>query len=145
MSEQPRQPIDPETWLREQDERIERLREQADRAAQALNSSQVTLSSRDQAVTVTVTPGGVLQEVRFSPRAESLTMAQLSAKLMETYGRACAKAASNSMSMMAGLFGENSEAMNAMRESMPSFEADDEEDDDRSEGQGSGFGAPERF
>ncbi|MDP9791632.1 DNA-binding protein YbaB [Catenuloplanes nepalensis] len=113
---------DPDRWLREQEERTARLTAEAGRAQHELAATQVTATSRDQSVSVTVNPSGVLLGVRFSPRATELTAAQLSARVMEAYGAACAEASQRMLEIMSGLVGDDSSAMAFLKSTLPPVE-----------------------
>lgn len=121
---------DPDRWVREQETRTARLAAEAGRAQQELAETQVTASSRDQSVSVTVNPSGVLLGVLLAPRAMELTAAQLSARVMETYGAACAEASRRMLEIMSGLVGEDSSAMAFLKSTLPPV-ADDSQDGPR--------------
>ncbi|TDD83288.1 YbaB/EbfC family nucleoid-associated protein [Actinomadura rubrisoli] len=118
---------DPDQWLRDQQGRAAAMKERADRAQQELAGSVTTLSSRDQAVTVTVNPGGVLQDLRLSPQAERMSGARLTAAIMETYRKACARSAARTVEIMSAVVGDDSEAMDLLRASLPPSEEDGDE------------------
>lgn len=124
--EQSTPPItDPAKWLRDQEQRIAKLQEQANRTKQELAESVVTVASRDQAVTVTVNPAGVLLELRISPHAERLSSAQLTSKIMETYQKARSQAAARTVEIMSGLIGNDSDAMDFLRSTLPPIDDED--------------------
>lgn len=116
---------DPAKWLRDQEQRIAKLQEQANRTKQELADSVVTVISRDQAVTVRVNPAGVLLELRISPQAERLGAAQLTARIMETYQKARSQAAARTVEIMSGLVGYDSDAMNFLRSTLPDIDDED--------------------
>jgi DNA-binding protein YbaB len=116
--------IDPQQWAHEQQERTAALLERAEQAKATLEQSQVTVSAPDQSVTVTVNPGGALLELRFSPRAQALTLSQLAARVMATYRRACAEASARTMEVMTDLVGPGSSALDLLRSTLPAFDDD---------------------
>ncbi|WP_203826490.1 YbaB/EbfC family nucleoid-associated protein [Actinoplanes palleronii] len=113
---------DPERWIREQEERTARLTTESHRAQAELATTQVDATSRDQSVSVTVNPSGVLLAVRFTPRSEGLTPVQLSERVMEAYRLACAEASRQMLQIMSGLVGEDSSAMAFLKSTMPPVE-----------------------
>ncbi|MFD0691576.1 YbaB/EbfC family nucleoid-associated protein [Actinomadura fibrosa] len=122
---------DPDKWLRDQQARAAAMKERADRAQEELAGSVTTLTSRDQAVTLSVNPGGVLQDLRLSPQADRMSGAQLTASIMETYRKACARSAARTVEIMSEVVGDDSEAMDLLRASLPPLE---EDGDDRRPG-----------
>jgi DNA-binding protein YbaB len=78
-----------------------------------------TLTSKDGAVTVTVNVAGALQSLSFGARADELPRQQLSALVMSTARRAQAQAAGRITEIMAPLIGENSKAMDFIKEQIP--------------------------
>jgi hypothetical protein len=110
---------DPERWAREQEQRTAALRMQAETARAELGQARITETSRDESLTLTVNPAGVLLDVAFNHRAEGLSSTQLGSTVMETYRRAQAKAAQRTTEIMAGLIGEDSDSMAFLKSVMP--------------------------
>lgn len=106
---------DPEQWVREQEQRSARMVAEAERVRAELTSTKVAETGRSGAVSVTVNPGGVLTDLRLGRAARDLSLVELAAAIMETYQRAIAKAAERSTEIMAGLVGEDSDAMHFLR------------------------------
>ncbi|MEV6343139.1 YbaB/EbfC family nucleoid-associated protein [Actinoplanes sp. NPDC051851] len=116
---------DPELWIRQQEERTTRLTTESHRAQQELAETRVEAVSRDQSVWVTVNPSGVLLGLRFGPRAQELTTAQLSTRTMEAYRAACTEASQRMLDIMSGLVGEDSSAMAFLKSTMPPLDDDE--------------------
>lgn len=116
--------IDPETWLREQDARIEALKAEAEQAGAALAAARVTRVSQDMSVTVTVNPSGGLEDLLLTARATQLGPTRLAAVVLDTYAKACADAARSTLEIMSGLVGNNSEAMEFLRSTLPATDTD---------------------
>lgn len=108
-----------EEYLRTQAARYAQLREDAERVKQQLAESRATVSSPNGAVTVTVASGGVMQSIRFGPRAENLPLSQLSSAIMVAYGKACREAAQQGVAIMSQLVGEDSPTLQLMRDAIP--------------------------
>jgi DNA-binding protein YbaB len=115
---------DADAYIYEQTERFARMREQAEHARAQLELNTVTLSA-DGVVTITVGSGGVMQSIKFGPRAQQLQPAQLSSTVMHTYGRACRQAAERSQQIVGELVGSNSPTLQLMRDAVPPEDDDD--------------------
>ena len=126
--------LDPEEWLRQQDQRIAALKAASEEATRELKSAQIERTDRDHVITVTVNPSGILMSAVFSSRAQNYSPAQLSAKLMQTYGEAARAASAKMLDIMTGVVGEDTQALNFMKEYMP-----DPEEDDPDGGSGAGY------
>jgi hypothetical protein len=112
---------DPYEWMREQEQRTNALLARAEDARTRLAEN-----------TVKVNPGGGMTALELSPEAERMSHRQLASLILTTYNQAARQAASQTMDIMAGLVGENSEALDIVRESMP--ELPETEDEERLEG-----------
>ncbi len=92
----------------------------------------------DQSVTITVNPSGGLEDIRFSARAGQLGPARLASVVVDTYAKACAEAARNTLEIMSGLVGGDSGAMEFLRSTMPAVDppgtSDNTDDADDAEG-----------
>jgi hypothetical protein len=110
---------DPQEWVRQQGTRTTALLAHATQVKTALEQTQATATSRDRSVTVTVGSAGILTGLQFSPRAEDLTLVQLTGRIMETYREACTKASANTMHMVEQLVGSESTILDLLRDSMP--------------------------
>lgn len=116
---------DPEAVLREQAERFARMRERAEDVRDQLARNSVTATDGRGVVTVTVGSGGVMQSLRFGPRASQMRLSELSAVIMRTYGQACREVAEQSQQIVGGLVGADSPTVRLMRDAVP---ADPDED-----------------
>jgi DNA-binding protein YbaB len=116
---------DPDSYVREQSAHFAQLREQAEQARAQLAQNTVTISDGDSIVTITVGAGGVMQSIRFGPRANQLQPAQLSAAVMRTYGQACRQAAARSQQIIGELVGAESPTLQLMRDAVPPDPDDD--------------------
>ncbi len=116
---------DPDSYVREQSDRFARMREQAEQARAKLAQNTVTIGDADSVVTITVGAGGVMQSIKFGPRANQLQPAQLSATVMRTYGQACRQAAARSQQIIGELVGAESPTLQLMRDAVPPEPDDD--------------------
>jgi DNA-binding protein YbaB len=116
---------DPDSYVREQSAHFAQLREQAEQARAQLAQNTVTISDGDSIVTITVGAGGVMQSIKFGPRANQLQPAQLSAAVMRTYGQACRQAAARSQQIIGELVGAESPTLQLMRDAVPPDPDDD--------------------
>lgn len=110
---------DPHQWLREREQRTADLMAEAERARDELEATAVSITSHDQSVTVTVNASGVLLDLSLSPRAEGMTLTQLSSQIMYTYAQACSEAADRTVEIMSGLIGDDSESMDFLLSTLP--------------------------
>src|SRR3569833_3122645 len=102
----------------------------ARRAAEAkarLERVSATASSADGAVTVTVNTSGALQELTFGPRADELPRARLAQAVLAAAKRAQVDAAQQLAAIMAPVIGADSDAMEFLREQIPTPELPPEE------------------
>lgn len=111
--------MDPEALLREQTERFARMRERAEGVRDQLARNSVTATDGRGVVTVTVGSGGVMQSIRFGPRASQTPLSELSAVIMRTYGRACREAAGQSQQILGELVGADSPTVRLMQDAVP--------------------------
>ncbi|WP_219418264.1 YbaB/EbfC family nucleoid-associated protein [Pseudonocardia nigra] len=107
--------MDGQQWLTSYQERLRDIRARTTAAQRALAEVSGTATSRDGAVTVTVTPGGALQQITFAERADDLTRAQLAAAVLATARQAQAEAARSAADAVAPVLGADSEAMAVLR------------------------------
>lgn len=136
--------LDPNEWLRQQQERTAALKEQAEQASAELDGSSVTVSSRDQAVSLTVNPGGILLDLRFGASAGDLSLTQLSDRILRTYQNACTQAAALTVEIMSDLVGEDSAALDFLINALPPLDEDDDGDDRYDDSPAHASGAEER-
>ena len=110
---------DPHEWMREQEQRTSALLAKAQDAQARLAENTVRHTSPDRAVTVTVNPGGGMTALELSPDAERMSHRQLASLILTTYNQAARQAATQTMEIMSGLVGQNSEALDLVRRAMP--------------------------
>lgn len=120
--------LDPDEWFKRQEERLATLREHSDRAKGELAAARVERTDRDHVVTVAVNTSGALLSASFSPRAQGMSPAQLSTKLMQTYGEAVRDAAKQMLGIMSGLIGEDSDSMAFLKSTLPDLDGEDDAD-----------------
>ncbi|MEU5266035.1 YbaB/EbfC family nucleoid-associated protein [Amycolatopsis sp. NPDC021455] len=88
-------------------------------AQERLRSAVATVHAPDGAVSVTVGPSGVLQDLRFGPRAYSRSPQALSGLVMQLIGRAQQKVSAEVAAAFSGMVGENSAAREMLEEFLP--------------------------
>ncbi|MBP2476125.1 DNA-binding protein YbaB [Crossiella equi] len=111
--------IDPHAWLAAQEARIVALQARAEQAKQELSDAHTTVSSRGGAVTVTVNPGGALTALRLTAKADQLGHQALAAEIMTTIRQAQGRAGQRTAEIMAAVIGDDSEAMDFIKEQLP--------------------------
>ncbi|WP_240521705.1 YbaB/EbfC family nucleoid-associated protein [Amycolatopsis vastitatis] len=102
-------------------------------AQERLRSAAATVQAPDGAVSVTVGPSGVLQDLRFGPRAYSRSPQALSALVMQLIGRAQQKVSAEVAAAFSGMVGENSAAREMLEEFLPEPEPDEGTPPEKSE------------
>lgn len=101
---------------------LEEIRAKAAEAQEKLRSAVATIHSPDGAVSVTVGPSGVLQELRFGARAYERSPQALSGLVMQLIGRAQQKVSADVASAFDGMVGESSAARELLDEFLPAPE-----------------------
>ncbi|VVJ15727.1 Uncharacterised protein [Amycolatopsis camponoti] len=101
---------------------LEEIRAKAAEAQERLRSAVATVQAPDGAVSVTVGPSGVLQELRFGPRAYERPPQALSSLVMQLIGRAQQKVSAQVADAFSGMVGENSDARELLDEFLPAPE-----------------------
>ncbi|EOD64983.1 YbaB/EbfC family nucleoid-associated protein, partial [Amycolatopsis vancoresmycina] len=104
---------------------LEEIQAKAAAAQEKLRSAVATVQSPDGAVTVTVGPSGVLQDLRFGPRAYERPPQALSAQVLQLIGRAQQKVSAEVADAFSGMVGENSAARELLDEFLPAPEPDE--------------------
>lgn len=84
-----------------------------------MKTANATVSSPDEAVTVTVGAGGAVTDVRFGNRAYQHPPQQLASLLMQTIGKAQRQVSGEVSEAFAGLVGSSSTAMSLFEEFRP--------------------------
>ena len=79
--------MDFDQWLAQYTDNTNGLKQAADELERSLASATVTVSSPDEAVTVTIGPNGGLRDLKFSYRASDHHPAELAALVMKTVAR----------------------------------------------------------
>jgi hypothetical protein len=80
--------MDPQQWLQNYQKRIAGVRQASERLKENLGSAVITMSSPDEAVTVTIGPNGSLKNLQLSHRATEHSPQQLGGLIMATVRRA---------------------------------------------------------
>lgn len=104
---------------------IEELQAKAAAAQERLQAAVASVQSPDGAVSVTVGPSGVLQDLRFGPRAYERPPQALSGLVMQLIGRAQQKVSAEVADAFSGMVGESSAARELLAEFLPSPEPDE--------------------
>ncbi len=94
-------------------------------AQEKLQAATASVQSPDGAVSVTVGPSGVLQDLRFGPRAYERPPQALSGLVLQLIGRAQQKVSAQVADAFSGMVGENSAARGLLDEFLPPPEPDE--------------------
>lgn len=116
--------MDPQQWLQNYQKRIAGVRQASEQLKQNLGGALVTLSSPDEAVTVTIGPNGSLKNLQLSPRASEHSPQQLGALIMTTVRRAQRQMAEKVVAAVAEFGGEDSDAAKLIRNYLPEDPSD---------------------
>jgi len=111
--------MEAQTWLDSYERRIARIAAQARRVQDTLRALDASATSTDGAVTVTVTPAGVMRALVLHRPAEALTRSALAETILAAVARAHAEAARAAADTVAPLLGGRSPAMAAIRAQLP--------------------------
>jgi DNA-binding protein YbaB len=103
---------------------LEEIQAKAAAAQEKLRSAVATVQAPDGAVSVTVGPSGVLQDLRFGPRAYERPPQALSGLVMQLIGRAQQKVSAEVADAFGGMVGESSAARELLDEFLPAPEPD---------------------
>lgn len=106
---------------------LAQLRERAEQVQQHIQDASATVRSPDGAATVTVGPSGALLDLSFGNRAYQRPPAALAALVLQLIGTAQQRVGGQVAAAFQGLVGENSSAMELLREFLP--ESTEETDD----------------
>ncbi|MEV6908679.1 YbaB/EbfC family nucleoid-associated protein [Amycolatopsis sp. NPDC051071] len=104
---------------------LEGIQAKAAAAQERLRSAVATVQAPDGAVSVTVGPSGILQDLRFGPRAYERSPQALSSLVMQLIGRAQQKVSTEVADAFSGMVGESSAARELLSEFLPEPEQDD--------------------
>ncbi|MGW5745946.1 YbaB/EbfC family nucleoid-associated protein [Amycolatopsis sp. NPDC003861] len=95
------------------------IQAKAAEAREKLRSAVASVQSPDGSVSVTVGPSGVLQDLRFGPRAYERPPQALSGLVLQLIGRAQQKVSAEVADAFSGMVGENSAARELLDEFLP--------------------------
>jgi DNA-binding protein YbaB len=112
---------------------LEEIRAKAAVAQEKLRSAVATAQSPDGAVSVTIGPSGVLQDLRFGPRAYERPPQALSSLVLQLIGRAQQKVSAQVADAFGGMVGESSAARELLDEFLPAPEPDEGTPTDKSD------------
>lgn len=112
---------------------LEEIRAKAAAAQEKLRSATASAHSPDGSVSVTLGPSGVLQDLRFGPRAYERPPQALAGLVLQLIGRAQQKVSAEVAEAFTGMVGENSAARELLDEFLPAPEPDEEPDPGKSE------------
>ena len=98
---------------------LEEIQAKAAAAQEKIRSAVATVHSPDGAVSVTVGPSGVLQDLRFGARAYSRSPQALSGLVLQLIGRAQQKVSAEVADAFSGMVGEHSAARELLGEFLP--------------------------
>jgi DNA-binding protein YbaB len=117
--------MDPRQWLQNYQKKIDGIRQASEQLKENLGNSLVTMSSPDEAVTVTIGPNGSLKNLSLSPRASEHSPQQLGSLIMTTVRRAQRQMAEKVVAAVAEFGGAEGDAAKLTRNYLP------EDPDDR--------------
>jgi DNA-binding protein YbaB len=98
---------------------LEQLKATAEQVQESIRSAAATVAAPDGAVTVTVGPSGVLQDLTFGNRAYQRPPEALASLVMQLIGTAQKQVGAQVAGAFSGLVGEDSQAMQILDEFLP--------------------------
>jgi DNA-binding protein YbaB len=116
--------MDPQQWLQNYQKKIDGIRRASEQLKENLGNSLVTMSSPDEAVTVTIGPNGSLKNLSLSPRATEHTPQQLGALIMTTVRRAQRQMAEKVVAAVSEFGGAEGDAAKLIRNYLPEDPSD---------------------
>jgi DNA-binding protein YbaB len=122
--------VDEQEWLDDFQRRVDEMRAKSVALQEKLTEAEGKARSSDGLVTVTVTPNGALKNLQIDDRAlRSSGGAQLTAAIMETYGKAQRQVSREVADALEPLAG-GTEMMEVVRSFLPEPEPEDDEPQD---------------
>lgn len=122
--------MDPQQWLRDYQARGEAMVRRSQEFQQQLQEVSETATSRDGAVTVTVSPSGALQNVVFSPRIRDLSEADLAQLTLQMAREAQNRVAHRIAALIEPVSGDGA-ALAFLRGQLPPLDDDQRDGRDR--------------
>jgi DNA-binding protein YbaB len=122
--------MDPQQWLQNYQKRIAGVRQASERLKENLGGAVVTMSSPDEAVTVTIGPNGSLKNLQLSHRAAEHSPQQLGSLIMTTVRRAQRVMAERVIEAVTEFGGGESDATKLLRNYLPEDPSDRPDPDD---------------
>lgn len=122
--------MDPQQWLQNYQKRIAGYKRASEQLKESLGSAMVTMSSPDEAVTVTIGPNGSLKNLQLSHRAAEHTPQQLGSLIMQTVRRAQRAMAEKVVQAVSDFGGGESDATTLLRNYLPEEPGDRVADED---------------
>lgn len=119
---------DPARWLEDLQGRVADMQAKTRAMAENLIASSATVTSKDGAVTVTVSPAGSLENLELKARAAEMSPARLTASIMEAV-RAAQRGVSEKVVAAFAPIGVDTEAMDLVLGFLPP-DAEDEQDEE---------------
>jgi DNA-binding protein YbaB len=119
------EPTGADDWVSSYLRRAEETEAMAEEAKSRLAQVAAQLSSPDGAVTLTVNASGALQTLQFGSAAERMSRDQLAGSVLATARQAQAQAAQQVAAAMSPLLGQDSAAMDFLRQQIPGAEEPD--------------------
>jgi DNA-binding protein YbaB len=122
--------MDPQQWLQNYQKRIAGYKRASEQLKENLGGALVTMSSPDEAVTVTIGPNGSLKDLQLSHRAAEHTPQQLGSLIMTTVRRAQRAMAEKVVQAVTEFGGGENDASKLIRNYLPEDPNDRLADDD---------------
>jgi DNA-binding protein YbaB len=122
--------MDPQQWLQNYQKRIAGVRRASEQLKENLGNAVVTMSSPDEAVTVTIGPNGSLKNLQLSHRAAEHSPQQLGGLIMSTVRRAQRTMAERVIEAVTEFGGGEGDATRLLRNYLPEDPDDRPADDD---------------
>jgi DNA-binding protein YbaB len=107
---------------------MEQAQQQVLATQAAMASNEATVSSSDNAITVTVNPTGAVTSVRFGAKVEAMKAAQLSTAFMATYRKAAQQVMQRSLDILESNGAANTSSTAQVRRNLEAMFDDDEDE-----------------
>jgi DNA-binding protein YbaB len=120
---------DAEEWMQDMAKRMEETERKAKAMQSELTQLSTTVASSDGSVTITVNPGGGLDDLKLGHRACDLGHTKLTALIMSTFHKAQKEAASKAIALFEENFPDSPESLAAVMDGYQ-YDLDDEDETD---------------
>lgn len=119
--------LDANQWIKDMQAQVAETQRKAEEMQAEITAMEVTVSSSDGAVTVSVAPNGAVRSIQLGHRACDLGHTRLTVQIMEMLQKAQREVSRKVMHCFEDTFPDDVESMKVMRRAIP-FDLDEDDD-----------------